>query len=54
MIYSIFDTAVSLHSITAPKNERLIERIIEYTTEEGDTVLDFHIGSGTTASSIAN
>ncbi len=32
-----------------PKNEKLIERIIEYTTEEGDTVLDFHIGSGTTA-----
>ena len=32
-----------------PKNERLIERIIEYTTEEGDTVLDFHVGSGTTA-----
>jgi len=32
-----------------PKNERLIERIIEYTTEEGDIVLDFHVGSGTTA-----
>ena len=32
-----------------PKNERLIERIIEYTTEEGDTVLDFHVGSGTAA-----
>ena len=32
-----------------PKNEGLIERIIEYTTEEGDTVLDFHVGSGTTA-----
>ena len=32
-----------------PKNECLIERIIEYTTEEGDTVLDFHVGSGTTA-----
>ena len=32
-----------------PKNERLIERIIEYTTKAGDTVLDFHIGSGTTA-----
>ena len=32
-----------------PKNELLIERIIEYTTEEGDTVLDFHAGSGTTA-----
>ncbi len=32
-----------------PKNEGLIERIIEYTTEEGDIVLDFHVGSGTTA-----
>ena len=32
-----------------PKNERLMQRIIEYTTEEGDTVLDFHLGSGTTA-----
>ena len=32
-----------------PKNERLIERIIEYATEEGDIVLDFHVGSGTTA-----
>ena len=32
-----------------PKNEGLIERIIEYTTQEGDTVLDFHVGSGTTA-----
>ena len=32
-----------------PKNERLIERIIEYTTEEGEIVLDFHLGSGTTA-----
>ena len=31
-----------------PKNERLIERIIEYTTEERDIVLDFHVGSGTT------
>ena len=32
-----------------PKNELLIQRIIEYTTEEGDIVLDFHLGSGTTA-----
>ena len=31
-----------------PKNERLIECIIEYTTEKGDIVLDFHVGSGTT------
>ena len=32
-----------------PKNERLLQRIIEYATEEGDIVLDFHLGSGTTA-----
>ena len=32
-----------------PKNELLMQRIIEYTTTEGDIVLDFHLGSGTTA-----
>ena len=32
-----------------PKNELLMQRIIEYTTMEGDIVLDFHLGSGTTA-----
>jgi len=32
-----------------PKNELLMQRIIEYTTKEGDVVLDFHLGSGTTA-----
>ena len=32
-----------------PKNELLMQRIIEYTTIEGDIVLDFHLGSGTTA-----
>ena len=32
-----------------PKNELLIQRIIQYTTREGDIVLDFHLGSGTTA-----
>ena len=31
-----------------PKTELLIQRIIEYTTREGDIVLDFHLGSGTT------
>ena len=31
-----------------PKPELLIQRIIEYTTQEGDIVLDFHLGSGTT------
>ena len=32
-----------------PKNERILQRIIEYTTEAGDIVMDFHLGSGTTA-----
>jgi len=31
-----------------PKNELLLQRIIEYTTKDGDIVLDFHLGSGTT------
>ncbi|MBQ7689667.1 MAG: site-specific DNA-methyltransferase [Muribaculaceae bacterium] len=33
------------------KPEKLMQRIIELTTEVGDIVLDFHLGSGTTASS---
>lgn len=32
------------------KPEKLIQRIIEMTTESGDIVLDYHLGSGTTAS----
>ena len=32
------------------KPERLIQRIIEMTTEPGDIVLDYHLGSGTTCS----
>ena len=32
-----------------PKPEKLIERIIKLSTKEGDIVLDFHLGSGTTA-----
>ena len=32
-----------------PKNELLMQRIIEYATKEGDIVLDFYLGSGTTA-----
>lgn len=31
------------------KPEKLIQRILEMSTEEGDIVLDFHLGSGTTA-----
>lgn len=32
-----------------PKPENLIQKIIEYCSNEGDIVLDFHLGSGTTA-----
>ncbi|WP_074486031.1 DNA methyltransferase [Streptococcus henryi] len=32
-----------------PKPENLIKRIIEIATNEGDIVLDYHLGSGTTA-----
>ena len=31
------------------KPEKLLKRIIELTTDEGDIVLDYHLGSGTTA-----
>ena len=31
------------------KPEKLLKRIIEMTTNEGDIVLDYHLGSGTTA-----
>jgi len=31
-----------------PKNELILKRIIEYATDEGDIVLDFFAGSGTT------
>ena len=32
-----------------PKPEGLIQRVIELATTEGDLILDFHLGSGTTA-----
>lgn len=32
-----------------PKPEALIERIIKISTQSGDLILDFHLGSGTTA-----
>lgn len=32
-----------------PKAEELIKRILEISTKEGDLVIDFHLGSGTTA-----
>lgn len=32
-----------------PKNENLLKRIIEFSTKEDDLILDYHLGSGTTA-----
>ena len=32
-----------------PKNESLLELILEFATNESDIVLDYHLGSGTTA-----
>ncbi len=32
-----------------PKPEKLLERIMQIATQEGDIVLDYHLGSGTTA-----
>ena len=43
-IVSLFGSKVFAY----PKPELLIQRIIEYATQEGDIVLDFHAGSGTT------
>jgi adenine-specific DNA-methyltransferase len=42
---------ILLHStlFSTPKPERLLKRIIEIATAENDLVLDFHLGSGTTA-----
>ncbi len=34
---------------SSPKPEKLIARILEISTDEGDIVLDYHVGSGTTA-----
>ncbi len=44
-IVQLFDEKVFAY----PKNESLMQLIIEYTTKEGDLVLDFFLGSGTTA-----
>ena len=37
------------NDIKGQKSEKLIERIIKNSTMEGDIILDFHLGSGTTA-----
>lgn len=35
--------------LSGKKPERLLSRILDMATKEGDTVLDYHLGSGTTA-----
>lgn len=53
--YSAKDDIKSLFKVsrtdlfTTPKPESLIQRIIEISTQPNDLVLDFHLGSGTTA-----
>lgn len=37
------------YELAGQKPEKLIERIISLTTQPGDIVLDYHVGSGTTA-----
>lgn len=45
VLEDIFDEKV----FDYPKPEQLIKKLIELTTDDGDIVLDYHLGSGTTA-----
>lgn len=45
----LFDIKDDEKAFDNPKPELLISNIIESSTEEGDIVMDFHLGSGTTA-----
>ncbi|WP_431733301.1 DNA methyltransferase, partial [Kingella kingae] len=51
-IDEVFQTSSLEGGVTFKKGkkpEKLIKRIIELTTNENDIVLDYHLGSGTTA-----
>lgn len=48
-IYSTDRYRSELLDFSGQKPEKLLRRIIEMTTDEGDIVLDYHLGSGTTA-----
>lgn len=48
-IYSTDRYRSELLDFSGQKPEKLLQRIIEMTTDEGDIVLDYHLGSGTTA-----
>lgn len=43
-------TTEIMRGFSGQKPEALIQRILEMTTDRGDIVLDYHLGSGTTAS----
>ncbi|WP_228777443.1 DNA methyltransferase [Lonepinella koalarum] len=45
-LQKIFETK---NTFSTPKPEKLLEKIIHIATQENDIVLDFHLGSGTTA-----
>lgn len=49
-IYSTDRYRSELIGFSGQKPEKLLRRIIEMGSDEGDIVLDFHLGSGTTAS----
>jgi len=40
---------LNIDPFSTPKPERLLQRIIQIATNEGDIVLDYFAGSGTTA-----
>jgi len=48
-IYVINPMSLEAMQFIGQKPEALLERILDVTTEPGDTVLDYHLGSGTTA-----
>ncbi|MCO6228574.1 DNA methyltransferase [Staphylococcus epidermidis] len=45
-LYELFNG----ETLSFPKTEKLISKLINYTTSEGDIILDFFMGSGTTQS----
>ncbi|WP_322902694.1 site-specific DNA-methyltransferase [Mycoplasmopsis felis] len=48
-IKSVFNMSKEYVKFDGQKPEKLIQRIFEASTQENDLVLDFHLGSGTTA-----
>lgn len=48
-IRSVFNMSKEWTGFNTQKPEKLLARIIETSTSEGDIILDYHLGSGTTA-----